>query len=79
MNNSKKLLLRNTLIAGVINVETSNKIKEQIFVECHLDKSKHNDRALWSAWITGKSVPNRYCQAAINDVLVRNQLQPIYD
>lgn len=75
----KKELLRKVLIAGTINPETSDKIKDEIFNECHMDKTKHKDRALWSAWITCKSVPNRFCQISINNVLLRNQLEAIYD
>lgn len=79
MNNSKKNLLRNTLIAGEINVETFEKIKKDIFKECHLNTAQSKDRALWSMWINAKSVPNRYCQVAINNILNKYQINSIYD
>lgn len=79
MNNSKNNLLRNVLVAGQINVETHDKIKKEIFIECHMDMSLHKDRALWSSWINCKSTPNRFCQVAINSVLTRHQINPIYD
>ena len=79
MENPKKELLRKVLIAGSINTETSDRIKNEIFIECHMDKTKHKHRALWSAWITCKSVPNRFCQVAINSVLQRNNIESIYD
>lgn len=79
MNNSKKDLLRNTLIAGEINVETFERIKKDIFKECHLDAAQSKDRAIWSMWINAKSVPNRYCQVVINNVLNKYLIHPIYD
>lgn len=79
MNESKKELLRNVLIAGEINVETFDKIKKEIFEECHMSSTNSKDRALWSMWTTCKSVPNRFCQAAINNVLNRNNIKSIYD
>lgn len=79
MNESKKDLLRKVLIEGEINPLTYEKIKAEIFVECHLDKTQSRDRALWSTWINGRSVPNRFCQNQINFVLTRNQIKPIYD
>ncbi len=79
MNESKLNLLRDTLIAGTLNVETYQKIKKEIFTECHLDSNIAKDRALWSMWINARSVPNRFCQTAINEVLSRNQIQQIYD
>lgn len=79
MNNSKNNLLRKVLITGQINVEMHNRIKNEIFIECHMNSSLHKDRALWSSWINCKSVPNRFCQAAINSVLTRHNITPIYD
>ena len=79
MNKSKLNLLRDTLIAGTLNVETYEKIKKEIFIECHLNSKTAKDRALWSTWINGRAVPNRFCQAAINEVLSKNQIQQIYD
>lgn len=79
MNESKKEVLRNVLIAGEINVETFDKIKKEIFEECHMASTNSKDRALWSMWTNGKSVPNRFCQVAINNVLSRYNIQPIYD
>ena len=79
MNNSKKEALRNTLIAGTINVETFEKIKLEIFEECSMSNTSSKDRALWSIWINAKSTPNRFCQKSINTVLKRNNLSPIYD
>ena len=79
MNQSEKDLLRNVLIAGEINVETFDKIKKDIFKECHLDTTQSKDRALWSMWINAKSVPNRFCQVAINKVLKQYLIEPIYD
>ena len=79
MDNSKLNLLRETLIAGTLNVETYEKIKKEIFIECHLDSNIAKDRALWSMWINARSVPNRFCQATINEVLRKNKIQQIYD
>ena len=79
MNQSKKDLLKNVLIKGKINVETFDKIKKDIFKECNMDISRSKDRALWSMWINAKSVPNRFCQGAINEVLKHYLIKPIYD
>lgn len=76
---NKKELLRKVLIAGTINPETSDRIKDEIFTECHMNKALHRDRALWSSWITCKSVPSRPYQVGINTVLQRHQIEAIYD
>ena len=79
MNEAKKNQLRNVLIAGEINVEKYELIKDEIFKECHMQRNEHKDRALWSSWINGKSVPNRFCQCSIDNVLTRFEINPIYD
>ena len=79
MNEDKKALLKELLINGSINVQKYEEIKEDIFNACHLSKNENKDRVLWSRWINGKAVPNRFCQVAINSVLTEHKLQPIYD
>lgn len=79
MNDSKKDLLKKVLKCGTLNPEKSEQIRKEIYEECGMHMSIHKDRALWSAWIRGKSTPNRFCQTSINAVLVRNQLSAIYD
>ena len=79
MNKDKKTLLKELLINGSINVQKYEEIKDDIFNACNLSKSESKDRVLWSRWINGKVVPNRFCQVAINSVLSEHKLQPIYD
>lgn len=79
MNENKKSLLKELLINGSVNVQKYEVIKKDIFNACHLSKTESKDRVLWSRWINGKTVPNRFCQVAINSVLTEHNLSAIYD
>lgn len=79
MNDSKKDLLKKTLISGVINVELYGKIRNEIFNACLMSVKDSRDRANWSNWINGKTSPNRFCQRQINMILQNHSLSPIYD
>lgn len=79
MNEDKKTKLKELLINGSVNVQKYEEIKEDIYIACHLSKTEPKDRVLWSRWINGKAVPNRFCQVAINSVLTKHNLTTIYD
>lgn len=79
MNNFKKEVLKKVLISGEINVEMYKKIKEAIFAACSMTSNDSRDRANWSNWINGNSIPNRFCQKQINTVLNNFNLPSIYD
>lgn len=68
-NMERKELLRNFLYRGCLNVEMYYDMKDRIMSACGMSELNAKDRANWSNWINCKCAPNRFCQAAIDNVL----------
>ena len=79
MNNEKKESLKKVLITGIINVYEYEQIKREIFDNCSMSTKNVNDRMKWSNWINAKSIPQKKYREEINNILVKHQMEAIYD